>query len=151
MKHIFYPPLYDLFKNYCNSGPKYDGRKLSLNSNSEKVYSRVYFQTYCLPSFNYYHQLFYKDGVKTIPINIMELLTARGLAYWAMDSGSKKGSGFIFCTDSYTLEDVQLLVKVLRDKFNLDATIQIGSNSKNYRIYIKADSMDNFRKLLSIH
>jgi group I intron endonuclease len=31
-----------------------------------------------------------------------------------------------------------------------DATIQI-SNSKNYRIYIKADSMDNFRKLVSIY
>lgn len=42
----------------------------------------------------------------------------------------KRGSGFIFCTDSYLLENVQLLVKVLGDKFHLNATINIGSNIK---------------------
>ena len=42
----------------------------------------------------------------------------------------KRGSGLIFCTVSYLLENVQLLVKVLGDKFHLNATINIGSNTK---------------------
>lgn len=85
--------------------------------------------------------------MKRIPVNITELLTTRGLAYWAQDDGSKNGSGFIFCTDSYILENVQLLVKVLRDKFHLNATINIGSN-KNYRLYINSDSMKQFKELV---
>jgi len=40
-----------------------------------------------------------------------------------------------------------LLVKVLRDKFHLNATINIGSN-KNYRIYINSDSMKKFKELV---
>lgn len=41
----------------------------------------------------------------------MGLLTARGLAYWAMDDGAKQGSGFIFCTDSYTLGGCSTITK----------------------------------------
>lgn len=73
---------------------------------------------------------FMKIQIKRIPVNITELLTTGGLAYSAMDDGSKKGSGLIFCTASYLLENVQLLVKVLGDKFHLNATINIGSNTK---------------------
>lgn len=51
-----------------------------------------------------------------------------------MDDGSKMGPGFIFCTDSYTLEDVQLLVKVFKDKFNLNSSIRVDGNRRNYRI-----------------
>jgi len=36
-----------------------------------------------------------------------------------MDDGSKAGSGFIFCTDSFTREEVLLLCHVLNDKFGL--------------------------------
>lgn len=56
-----------------------------------------------------------------------------------------------FCMNSYILEDVQLLVKVLKDKFNLDTTIQIVIKDKSYHIYIKANFINNFRKLVSIH
>ena len=42
-----------------------------------------------MPCLNYYHELFYKDNVKIIPINLEELLTARGLAYFIMDDGGK--------------------------------------------------------------
>jgi len=137
--------LYDLFKIYCRSGPQYSDRKADFRTN--KIYSRIQFQTRSLPCFNEFHELFYENKMKRIPVNITEWLTTRGLAYWAQDDGSKMGSGFIFCTDSYSLENVQLLVKVLRDKFHLNATINIGSN-KNYRIYINSDSMKKFKELV---
>lgn len=39
------------------------------------------FNTYSLPCFNYYYDLFYVDKVKRVPFNIGELLTPLGLAY----------------------------------------------------------------------
>src|ERR1700674_423005 len=83
--------LYILFKDYCNLGPKYSQRKPDFRNG--KIYSRITFYTYSLPCFNYYHKLFYVNGVKIIPLNIGELLTARSLAYWLMDDSCKHGSG----------------------------------------------------------
>jgi len=57
--------LCDLFKDYCNSDPKYNDHKP--DSRTGKIYSRVYFITNSLSCFNYYHELFYIDGVKRIP------------------------------------------------------------------------------------
>ena len=46
-----------------------------------------------LPCFNEYRELFYELNKKIVPENISKLLTARGLAFWIMDDGSKKGKG----------------------------------------------------------
>ena len=113
---------------------------------TNKLYYSIGFRTYSLPCFNYYHDLFYVNGVKIIPLNIGELLTARGLAYWAMDDGSKLGSGFTLCTDSYSLTSVELLIKTLKDNFNLNCTIH--KFNVNYRIYILNESMDIFKELV---
>jgi hypothetical protein len=125
--------LYDLFKDYCNSSPAYSDRKP--DSCTGKIYFRITFNTYSLPCFNYYYDLFYKDRVKTIPLNIGELLTARSLAYWAMDDGNKKGNGFHLNTHSYTLSEVELLIKVLKQNFNLNCSIQ--KSVKNQLIIYK--------------
>jgi hypothetical protein len=138
--------LYDLFKYCCGTGPRYIVQKP--DSRTGKVYSSITFSTYSLPCFNYYHELLYVNGVKRIPLNIGELLTARGLAYWAMDDGVKHSSGFTFCTNSYTLSDVELLIKVLKQNFDLNCTIH-KYRKDQYRIYIKADSMGNFRSLVT--
>src|SRR5690606_35467523 len=89
--------LFDLFSSYSNmKGPKH---LEFFDKRTNKVYNSIYFRTYSLPCFNYYYHLFYVDKIKRIPLNIGELLTPVGLAYWAMDDGSKSGSGFSFCTD----------------------------------------------------
>jgi hypothetical protein len=69
--------LYSLFENSCGSAPKIypyrDGRET------------IAFNTLSSPILNEFRELFYSEGVKTVPPTIGELLTARGLAYWAMD------------------------------------------------------------------
>ena len=99
--------LYNLFKDYCSLGPKYSARKPDFRTG--KIYNRVTFYTYSLPCLNYYHELFYVDGVKRIPLNIGELLTARSLAYWLMDDSHKHSSGLSICTESYSEQEVLLL------------------------------------------
>jgi hypothetical protein len=138
--------LYDLFKDYCGSGLKYIERKPDLRTG--KIYSTIRFNSYSLLCFNYYHSLFYVDGVKIIPLNIEELLTPVGLAYWAMDDGCKLGNGFKFSTNSYTFEEVQLLVNVLKNNFDLDCSIH-NFGKDQFTIFIKQNSMDKFRSLVT--
>jgi len=140
--------LFELFSSYSNmEAPKHHKY---FDKRTNKVYTSIVFNTYSLPCFNYYHELFYVNGVKIIPKNIGELLTAKSLAYWAMDDGHKKDKNFVLSTNSYTLSEVELLIKVLKKNFDLNCTSQEGIKDQ-YRIYIKLDSMDKFRSLVTPH
>lgn len=65
-----------------------------------------------------------------------------------MDDGNKKENGFYLNTDSYTLSEVELLIKVLKENFDLNCTYHEKGKNSN-RIYIKVDSMDKFRSFIS--
>lgn len=140
--------LFDLFSGYSNMDAP--NHKDYFDKRTNKVYTSIVFNTYSLPCFNYYHELFYVNGVKIIPLNIGQLLTAESLAYWAMDDGCKHNSGFYFCTDSYTFTEVELLIKVLKENFDLNCTPQERIKGQ-YRIYIKTNSMEKFRSLVTPH
>jgi hypothetical protein len=138
--------LFNLFSSYSNMGtPKHYE---FLDKRNNKVNTSISFHTYSLPCFNYYYELFYVERVKGIPLNIGDLLTPVSLAYWAMDDGYKNGNGFMFCTDSYTLKEVEILIKALKDNFDLNSTNHT-KGIDSYRIYIKTESMDKFRSLVT--
>lgn len=99
--------LYDLFKDFSPSVPRRSD--LLRDKRSDRVYTNIRFETYSLPCFNYYYELFYPQGKKIIPLNIGELLTPVSLAYWAMDDGTKKNYGFIFCTDSQCSKSIGII------------------------------------------
>jgi hypothetical protein len=85
----------------------------------------LYFRTLGMPCLNYYHELFYKDNVKIIPINLEELLTARGLAYWIMDDGGKSVyNQTILHTRFLKKEDVEYLQTVLNKNFELRTRLE---------------------------
>jgi len=138
--------LYNLFKDYCNSGLKYSNRKIDSRTNN--VYTRIQFVTYCLPCFNELHDLFYINGKKQIPLNIYDLLTPYGLAYWISDDGNfnKKGKTVVLSTDSYTLEEVNLLLQVLTDKFGL--ICYKSKHGKGHIIYISSRSLLHLQSLI---
>jgi len=52
-----------------------------------------------------------------------------------MDDGTKNGPGFIFCIYSYTLSEVELLIKVLKDKFELNCSLQIHRKDQKKIIF----------------
>nr|YP_010170397.1 LAGLIDADG homing endonuclease [Phanerochaete carnosa]QRZ60378.1 LAGLIDADG homing endonuclease [Phanerochaete carnosa] len=64
--------------------------------------------------------------IKIVPLNIVDLLTPIGIAHWIMgdgywDNSSKTG---VICTDNLTFSEVELLIRVLKSKFNLTATVR---------------------------
>jgi hypothetical protein len=88
-------------------------------------------------------------GTKCIPSNIAELLTVRSLAFWLSDDGTfdKLNQVVVLCTDSFTLEEVELLINVLNDKWNLECYKKKTSIS-NYRIVIPRRSLPVLQSLL---
>jgi hypothetical protein len=141
--------LYELFKSYCPSTPKINSRKP--NKITMKIYSRIYFLTYTLPCFNDLYLLFYPAGKKVIPANIAELLTPLSLAYLIADDGSwnNKGRYVVLCTDSFPLEEVEHLVSVLNEKFNLKC--YVNKNGIYSRIILPSYSIIVLQNLLASH
>jgi hypothetical protein len=73
--------LYNIFMNFTGTEPLnlsyFDNRV-----NKQKTYFSLKFQTFSLPCFNIFRETFYNStGVKIIPNNIADLLTARSLAF----------------------------------------------------------------------
>ena len=115
----YFKHVLNLFKPYLSETFKLK-EKTFKDNRTNNTYKSVNFATLSLPCFNQYKSLFYKNNKKIVPINIQELLTPIGLAYWIMDDGGiNTYNATILNTDSFTLEEVELLQKALEQKFGL--------------------------------
>jgi len=139
--------VYDVFKPYCSAPP------FPKQSFSKLVgaFNNLNFNTMTLPCFNFYQELFYKDGKKIVPINIIEFLTPISLSTWIMDDGTftKRKQTLILCTDGFTELEIELLLTALRDKWELKCRKERAG--KHYRIVIVKSSMDKVRTMVSKH
>ena len=107
--------------------------KFDFRANKNKLYSAIKFQTLSLSCFNIYRELFYNlKGTKILPVNIEQLITPKGLAYWFMDDGYKSGKGLYICTESFSLNENIILINILKNKFNLECNYHKVTNG--YRI-----------------
>lgn len=112
------------------------------------IYYSVQTSTRSYPCFTQLYNTFYPNGIKVVPNDIFDLLTPISLAYWAMDDGSisKEKYGFLLHTQGFTLQEVILLINVLKIKFDLDCTAQ--KSRDKYLLYIKSQSIKKFIKLV---
>ncbi len=111
----------------------------NLDPRTKKTYSWCNLHTLSFPCLSVYRALFYNDsGVKIIPSNIRESLTAVGFAYWIADDGHyhKASGGVYLCTESFTLVEVELLINILKNKFNLKCKAHHTKGKEQYMIYI---------------
>lgn len=141
--------LYKLFIDFCGSSPVmnsyYDAR-----IEKENFYSYLKFNTFSIPCFNVYRDMFYdENGVKSIPSNLGDHFTAVSLAHWFMDDGYKAISGYYLCTDSFTDADMKILINMLSTKFNLKCTQHKTTNGP--RLYINSASVKTFNELIKPH
>ena len=87
---------------------------------------------------------------KTVPKLIHKWLTPRALAYWYMDDGAHKWKGkslgVRFCTDSFTLSEIDRLTIILREKYTLKVSIQ--KKGKASRIYISSQKSPILKKYI---
>jgi hypothetical protein len=145
--NYFYHLAYalDLFKPFISKefilkSRTFVDKKTNIN------YKSINFATLTLPCFNYYRNLFYnKDNKKIVPLNINQLLTPKGLAYWIMDDGSIQNKGLHLSVYGFILEDVNLLKFTLEYLFAPEFLIKCTIHKKGYRLYIWEESMNKIR------
>jgi hypothetical protein len=90
------------------------------------------------------------NGVKIVPANLGLFFTPLTLAFWISDEGGWTGYGVKFSTNSFSEKEVQFLIDLLKNKFDLNCTKQLtGVKGRNqFQIYIKADSIKKLRDLI---
>ena len=54
-------------------------------------------------------------------------LTSIALAHWIIGDGTFKGILLLFCTDSYSIKDVVMLINILIIKYGIHCTIRYES------------------------
>ena len=118
----------EVYKPICSNTPPHPWP----NPMTGKPVTQYHFSSRAKASLSEIHTQWYiwSNGlnkfIKIVPLNIGELLTPIGLAHWLMGDGywDNTSKTVCICTDSFTLSEVELLIKVLANKFNLLATVQ---------------------------
>lgn len=141
-KRAYFVHVYDLFKPFCSPDSKYY-LKTWIDKRSGTVQTSISFVT--IPSFNIFREIFCRDGIKNVPVDIYNNLTAVGLAYWIMDDGSKSGQGLHLNTYGFDHQSIDRLVFVLRGKFDLECTIHTHPRG----VFLPSPSMPRLRELIS--
>lgn len=144
--------LYDFFfsRGYCsNLKPRiYTIKIYNKKYDAIKMHYRYEFNTFTFRSFSWIHKMFYKKGKKIINPKIEQYLTPLALAIWIMDDGGWAKPGVRIATNNYKLEEVQILVAILKKLFDLNCTVQNIYIPGQYSIYIKGESIIKLRKLI---
>jgi hypothetical protein len=138
--------LYELFSSYCGTVPKTSIG--ALDKRTGVRHTSIRFNTLSLPCFNELYNLFVVNGVKTVPLNMGDLLTPLSLAYWIGDDGCfcQRDRAIILSTQGFSLQEVELLTKVLTDKFNLKCSVNKSRNA--FIIRISPKSLKDLQSLL---
>lgn len=145
--------LYNFFytQGYCtNLEPRMYTRLLK-HRGKEVQHFGYEFNTFTFRSFNWLHEMFYHKGKKVINPMIEEFITPLSLAIWISDDGGWAKPGVRIATNSFSFVENELLVNILKRKFNLDCTIQTLKASGNYSIYIKSSSIPTLREIVLSH
>jgi hypothetical protein len=138
----FIDHLYDQFQLFVKTPPKL--------SDDGCGNLRWYFNTIVIPDLLPYALQFYtKKGqrwVKIVPSNLE--ITAKTLAYWYMDNGTKKSNviAYYLCTDSFSLAEVKLLGTIFKSNWNIHVSYHKKGN--NYRIFIPTKYAEIFKDLI---
>lgn len=129
--------MYEIFKDFTRTEPK---ERLQKRLEISEWKSTLYFSTISHNEFEYYYNLFYVNSIKIVPLEIINLLTPKALAYWYMDDGSKviKNNFFYYsiATCCFTIEEHKFLRKIFKDNFDMDVALHgLKSKRKTTTVY----------------
>lgn len=145
VKYILFLHKFLSDKGYCDSKMPVVTRRLGDKGRILKV---VRFSTWTYNSFNWIYDMWYVTKIKRVPKCIGQYLTPLVLAIWIMNNGSKVGKGLKITMNTITYKDCLLLVKALKDNYNLNTSVQLAGAKDQYVIYICKESMVDVRKIV---
>ena len=116
-----------------------------LDNRTNNIYSTIRGNSKSHKIFNDIYNKLYINEVKTITQEYLDMIDHPiALAYWFMDDGCNSGT---IATNCFTVSEVELLIKWLSEKYNIQATKQ--KNENNYVLHISSKSRVKFELLIS--
>lgn len=119
-----------------------------LGVNPSETVSRVYhkdrrrtliswrFSTVSHSSLTAFYRLFYRGGIKVVPMNIDDLIIhPLTLAVWLMDDGSKNQDVLFLSTQNFAIQEQEQLCGCLWKNFGIESTLNFHSISNGARLY----------------
>lgn len=132
---------YEYLKNICSQPRIY-------NKHDDRLINPDYQQVCCvIRSFkelktDYYDKLYNKEK-KHIDKDLLYTIEPLGLATWYMDDGCNEKSGYLLCTNSFSLEDLLIIKNMFKNKYNIEINVR-----SNNTIYIPAKYKLTFKNLI---
>lgn len=114
-----------------------------------RKYPCAQFATRTNPIFTEWYDRFYEGGRKIVPSDIEHDLDPLALAVFFMDDGAADYAGVTFQTHSFTLQEVELLDEMLRERFHLASNTR--QNRGGWILYVQASSLDRLRAIIEPH
>lgn len=114
-----------------------------------KEYTKYGFQTFSHPALRFFAHQWYNQGRKIIPRQINRWLTPLAFAVWYMDDGSVKSNqtdGRILNTQGYTRQEVDRLIQVVNDRYQLSTTPR--RQREGWQIFIPAHDAQRLTGIL---
>ncbi len=106
-----------------------------------------YFRTVTHPEFSNYRKLFYSNGRKIVPGELLyEQFTGFSLAVWLMDDGAVDGKQLRLNTQSFSPSENEALAGLLRAKLGIET--RLNRDKDRYRLRITAASMARLKSLV---
>ena len=107
----------------------------NFDERTKKTYHYIRLRTHVLPFLTEMRSLFYIDGKKVVPTNLLNQLNTLGLAVWYFDDGSYcyLGRWSKIATCDFSFQDNILLSKYLEEAFGLESKVYKNS-SKWYEL-----------------
>jgi len=118
----FIDKKWELLRNWCNDPPR-----LAINKRDKrtgKEYFSYHFKTRSHPCFTKLVKLFYPGGgKKVVPLEALERLNKKGLAWWFGDDGSLGQQQYLLCTECFERENLLLVQRWFKNKWDLNPTL----------------------------
>lgn len=145
-QYVFW--LYEHLSDLCRTGPQ-----------QRKDTKQWYFSTRALEELTDLQKIFYFQKRKRVPADVESLITSPvSIAIWYMDDGTldyrpKSHYNFRLSTDSFTSDENELLVNMLKVNFGVDASIctSLCRGRRYHRLYIGSKGRDSFLDLVKPH
>lgn len=111
-----------------------------------RTFGCIQFATKTHPLFSGWHERFYRDGRKRVPVDVDCYLDPLAVAVWFMDDGAADHAGVTFQTHNFDPVEVDLLREALRERFRLETTRR--ENKGRTIIYIGSRQMPRFEEIV---
>ncbi len=132
---------YQILKNLVIRGPRFT--KVWYDKKRNKNHYSWYFHTVSSETLGLFHKLFYRNGIKVVPTELLKELNSLGLAIWYMDDGSNNGNNLTLNTHCFSNNEQTVIQDLLRNKFGIITTLvkdrnklKIGIGSREYQKFI---------------